>query len=42
MKADAQKYYCEVCDRDFNTDDKYKEHLATHRTVSLHFTDLFI
>jgi hypothetical protein len=27
------KFYCEVCDRGFKTEDKYDEHCATHETV---------
>lgn len=27
------KFYCEVCDRGFKTDEKYVEHCATHKTV---------
>ncbi len=31
---DKVEYFCEICDREFKTDEKYQEHLATHRTVA--------
>jgi len=29
------KFYCEACDRGFKCDDKFKEHLATHRVCGV-------
>ncbi|CAF0840331.1 unnamed protein product [Brachionus calyciflorus] len=29
------KFYCEVCDRGFKTDEKYQEHLSTHITCGV-------
>lgn len=31
------RFYCEVCDRGFKTDEKYQEHLGTHTTVKKNF-----
>jgi len=32
---DKVEYFCEICDREFKTDEKYQEHLSTHRTVKI-------